>query len=152
MAINSFAIPILTYSFGIIFWTKAELNKLGRVTRKLLTLYGMLHPKADKWWKRAFGGTINLQKEAITGDQNMYLTNEDNNNLNNVDKLKIKLKKLRKEQICNKPLHGQYFKELEKPGKKFRKLLYSELLISLESFLDDLLWTRMGPEIICKPA
>jgi hypothetical protein len=45
-AINAFAIPVLSYSFGIINWTIAELQNLDRKTRKLLTLHRQHHPKA----------------------------------------------------------------------------------------------------------
>jgi len=47
MAITTLAVPVIQYSFGIIKWTKAEIKKLDRQTRKLLTMYGALHPKSD---------------------------------------------------------------------------------------------------------
>ena len=46
-AINTLAVPILTYSFNIINWQLQEIKKLDRKTRKLLTMYKMNHPKAD---------------------------------------------------------------------------------------------------------
>jgi hypothetical protein len=46
-AINSIALPVLQYSFGIIEWTENELNNLDRKTRKNFTMNGMHHPKAD---------------------------------------------------------------------------------------------------------
>ena len=44
-AIGSLA--VLRYSFGIVNWQQEELQKLDRKTRKLLTIHGQHHPKAD---------------------------------------------------------------------------------------------------------
>ena len=41
------AVPVLTYSFGIVNWHQEELQKLDRKTRKLLNIHGQHHPKAD---------------------------------------------------------------------------------------------------------
>ena len=46
-AINSRAVSIIRYGAGIIGWTKAELQALDTKTRKMLTMYGAHHPKAD---------------------------------------------------------------------------------------------------------
>ena len=46
-AIGSLAVPELRYSFGIINWHQEELQRLDRKTRKLLTIHGQHHPKAD---------------------------------------------------------------------------------------------------------
>ena len=46
-AFNTWAIPILRYTGGIMDWTKENLHKLDRKTRKILTMNRMLHPKAD---------------------------------------------------------------------------------------------------------
>ena len=46
-AINSLAVPVLLYTFGVIDWTKTDIQGLDRKTRKLLTMYNMHHPKAD---------------------------------------------------------------------------------------------------------
>jgi hypothetical protein len=45
-AIGSLAVPILTYSFGIVNCHQEELQKLDRKKRKL-TIHGQHHPKAD---------------------------------------------------------------------------------------------------------
>jgi hypothetical protein len=58
-AIGVLAVPVLRYSFGIINWHQAELRKLGRKTRKLLTIHGQHHPKAgvDRLYvSRKYGG------------------------------------------------------------------------------------------------
>ena len=46
-AINTLAVPVVTYSFNIINWTLQELAKLDTKTRKFLTTYKMHHPKSD---------------------------------------------------------------------------------------------------------
>jgi len=47
VAINSFAVPVLRYTAGIINWTVNECAELDRLTRKQMTLFKALHPKAD---------------------------------------------------------------------------------------------------------
>ncbi|XP_047501775.1 uncharacterized protein LOC125047544 [Penaeus chinensis] len=74
-AINSLAVPVPQYSFGIIDWREIEIQEMDRKTRKLLTKYGVLHPKADKdriYIPRSSGGRglIELEsayKSAIVG-------------------------------------------------------------------------------------
>ena len=46
-AINTLATPVVTYSFNIVNWKMEEIRKLGRKTRKLLTMERMHHPRAD---------------------------------------------------------------------------------------------------------
>jgi hypothetical protein len=46
-AINTLAVPVVTYSFNIINWQMKEVKKLDTKTRKLLTSERMHHPKAD---------------------------------------------------------------------------------------------------------
>ena len=46
-AIGSLAVPLLRYSFVIVNWHQEELQKLDRKTRKLLTIHGQHHPKAE---------------------------------------------------------------------------------------------------------
>jgi hypothetical protein len=46
-AIGSLAVPVLRYSFGIVNWQQEERQKLVQKTRKLLTIHGQHHPKAD---------------------------------------------------------------------------------------------------------
>ena len=45
--INSRAVSISRYGAGIIKWTKNELEELDRKTRKLMSMYGVQHPKSD---------------------------------------------------------------------------------------------------------
>ena len=58
-ALNSYALPLLRYSAGIIGWTQTELDDVDRKSRKLLTIYNGLHPKADihrLYIPRKYGG------------------------------------------------------------------------------------------------
>lgn len=45
-AINTYAIPLLSYSFGVIKWSQTELEELNRLNRTELTKYRKLHPKS----------------------------------------------------------------------------------------------------------
>ena len=58
-AINTVAIPVVTYSFNIINWTAEDIKDLDRKTRNLLTEERMHHPKSDvdrMYLPRSFGG------------------------------------------------------------------------------------------------
>ena len=46
-AANTWAVALLRYSAGVVEWTTQELKVLDRKTRKMITLYGALHPKSD---------------------------------------------------------------------------------------------------------
>ena len=66
-AIGSLAVPVLRYSFGNVNWHQEELQKLDRKTRKLLTIHGQHHPKADVYRlyvPRKQGGRGLMQLEA----------------------------------------------------------------------------------------
>ncbi|CAK1593328.1 unnamed protein product [Parnassius mnemosyne] len=45
-AINSYAIPILTYSFGVISWTQGDLTNLQRIINTTLTAHRKHHPRS----------------------------------------------------------------------------------------------------------
>ena len=47
MTVYTWAVSRLRYGAGVINWTKAELESIDRKTRKRMTIYGMLHPRAD---------------------------------------------------------------------------------------------------------
>ena len=46
-AINTLAIPVITYSFNIIDWNISEAKRLDIKVRKRMTTYSMHHPKTD---------------------------------------------------------------------------------------------------------
>ena len=68
MAINSLAIPIVTYGNNIPYWAMPEIKRLGGKVRKLLTINIMHHPKADvdrQYTRRPDGGKGLLQLELM---------------------------------------------------------------------------------------
>ena len=46
-AINTLAIPVVTYSFNVVNWNLEEIKRIDRKIRKLIPLNKMHHPKAD---------------------------------------------------------------------------------------------------------
>ncbi|CAG0895382.1 unnamed protein product [Darwinula stevensoni] len=46
-ATNTFAIPVLVYTFGVLHWTMKELEDVDRATRKTMNLHRSLHPKSS---------------------------------------------------------------------------------------------------------
>jgi len=46
MATNVFCIPLLSYSFGVVEWTKAEVSQFDVMLRKILTAANSHHPRA----------------------------------------------------------------------------------------------------------
>ncbi len=46
-AINTWAVSLVRYSASIVEWTKEDLDVTDRRTRKLMTMNGMLHPRAN---------------------------------------------------------------------------------------------------------
>ena len=66
-AMNTLAVPVVTYSFNIIDWTEQELQNVDRKTRKILSAERMHHPKADvdrMYVPRSEGGRSLIQLEA----------------------------------------------------------------------------------------
>lgn len=83
-AINTLAVPVVTYSFNIIDWTEQEIQNLDRKTRKILTAERMHHPRADvdrMYIPRAEGGRGLIQLEttykATTIGLDAYLQTKD---------------------------------------------------------------------------
>ena len=58
-AINTWAMPSLTYGYGVIKWSLTELERIDTRTRKLLTIKSMFHKKSDitrLYMQRSEGG------------------------------------------------------------------------------------------------
>lgn len=75
-AINSWAVPMLIYSFGIVKWSDVDLNSLDRLTRGLLTKFRCLHPNSSVirlYLPRREGGRglLNIFKLCRTQEQKM---------------------------------------------------------------------------------
>ena len=45
--VNAWAVSLLRYSAAFVSRRKSQLQAIDRKTRKLLTIYGVLHPKSD---------------------------------------------------------------------------------------------------------
>ena len=134
--INSWAVSLLRYGGGLISWKKEELQKLDRKTRKLMTMYGVLHPKSDVdriYISRKEGGRGLIGCEmCIRAEENnlgWYIRNSVESLLKQVRKCKVietelsiakeeyskKVSENRKVQWKQKVLHGQYLRDL--PGE-----------------------------------
>ena len=44
-AINTWAVPVIRYSAGIVDWKNSELCNMDRKTREVLSMYQALHPR-----------------------------------------------------------------------------------------------------------
>ena len=62
MAINQWAVPAITYGFGIINWRKTELLDIDRKTRTLLKAYHVFHNKSnvEKLYLPRKAGTVDF--------------------------------------------------------------------------------------------
>ena len=134
IAVNTWAVSVLRYGAGEINWTKAELESIDRKTRNQMTIYGMLHPRADVqrlYLPRGQGGRgltsvedcVRL-KEAGLAD---YVQSSTRPLMVAVAKegLPLKEKTLTQKQLKeqkgleraeswkNKPLHGQFLRQTE---------------------------------------
>ncbi|XP_030751033.1 uncharacterized protein LOC115878627 [Sitophilus oryzae] len=112
-AINTLAVPVMTYSFGIVDWPRRKLGKVDCKTRKLLTIGGLHHPKADVhrlYIKRRNGGRGLIEIESAF---NSAITSLSNYIALNRDKILIERNKI--ESLEQKRLHGQFYRNLNKP-------------------------------------
>jgi hypothetical protein len=75
-AIGSLAVPVLRNSFGFVNWHREEIQKLDIKTRKMLTIHGQHHPRADTdhlYVPRKEGGRGLLQVEGAHIAQTLNL-------------------------------------------------------------------------------
>lgn len=75
-AINSWAVSVLTYSFGLLNYSDADLNELDRLTRRLLVRFRCHHPRSAVerlYLARNSGGRglINIYRLCKTQEQKM---------------------------------------------------------------------------------
>ncbi|XP_044760879.1 uncharacterized protein LOC123318334 [Coccinella septempunctata] len=67
-AINIWAVPSMTYSFGILTWSVTELREVDRAVRAMLTKYGVHHPHSSTirlYLPRQHGGRGLLNLESV---------------------------------------------------------------------------------------
>lgn len=131
--INSWAVSLLSYSGGIVNWTKSGLAELDRKTRKLLTIHGALHPRSNVtrlYLPRREGerglisveGTINIEER----NSDVYISQSQECLLKaawkrkNVDEIqtpkeyKERMKKKRTADWSGKQLHGLFKRERQR--------------------------------------
>ena len=126
-AINAYAVPVITYTAGVVKWTTEEMSVLNRDTRKILNMYGALHPRADVdrlYLPRKIGGrglkdisdTIECERRSLTE----YIWNNENDPLlrivrkggvyprktEEVTEWKRKTEEEKENRWKQKPLHG----------------------------------------------
>ena len=95
-AINSWAVPVIRYTAGIVNWTQAELGDLDRKTRKLMTANQALHPQSDVdrlYLPIQTGGRGLFQVKQIVEEENRALNDCIKNSTENY------LKEVAKEEI-----------------------------------------------------
>lgn len=98
-ALNTYAIPILTYSFGIVKWSKTDIEQVERMTRTILTKHNYLHPKSaierltirrqdggrglidinHLWQKQLFTLKTFFHTKSLTSDLHKTITHTDHN-------------------------------------------------------------------------
>ena len=128
LAISSRAVSIVRYGAGIIKWTKNELEEFDKKTRKLMSMYGAQHPKADVdrlYLKRCDGGRglIGVEDcvQAEVNSLDKYLSASEEKMLKEVSvsstlenkkhgKSKKDIQKKHQEEYESKALHGQFQK------------------------------------------
>ena len=126
--VNTWAVSLLRYSAAFASWRKSELQAIDRKTRKMLTIYGALHPKShvDRLcipMKEGGRGLISIEdcvEFAIRGlevyvhgseERLIQATRGDKiDGLEAANVLKSSKKEKRLEDREEKALHGQYLR------------------------------------------
>jgi alkylhydroperoxidase/carboxymuconolactone decarboxylase family protein YurZ len=158
-AINMYAVPVIQYTAGVIKWTKEDMNKLNRQTRKMLTMYGALHPRADVdrlYLPRRIGGrglkdmaeTIEKEVRSLTE----YVHKSQRDPLLEIVKAggiypeteedpeawQSRVQKEREDHWKEKALHGQYPRQMEEVtncNARYHWLREGSLKIETEALL-----------------
>ena len=136
-AINTYAVPVVTYTAGIIDWTKEELRQMDTKTRKKMTIYKALHPRADVdrlYLARKKGGRGLLSVENMVNLEKTSLAEYAYNSPEPVmkilideglvkftmptDKKKREIQGERDERWRNKAIHGKWAEIVDKTDPK----------------------------------
>ena len=158
-AINTWAVAIFKYGAGIIQWKTSELKDLDRKSRKIMTMYGGLHPKSDAdrlHVKRKDGsrGLISVER-CIREEENslgFYVANSEENLIRGVSTAEainpretitsVEFKKQRekelKEKCSEKRMHWRFIRETtEKVDKEktWQRLSRGDLKVGTEALL-----------------
>ena len=129
-AINSWAVPVIRYSAGIVDWKNSELRNMDRKIRKVLNMYQSLHPRSNVgrlYLPRSEGGKGLLSLEECVSAEKRSLghylkINEDawlrgaweEGFIKEDEDPKIyreKKSKSKREEWQSKPMHGQFLRQ-----------------------------------------
>ena len=143
MAINTYAIPVIRYTAGIVDWTGEEIKQLDRKTRKLITIYRGLHPRADVdrlYLPRTIGGRELKAVEDTVREEQLALNEYAEKNAFLLDIVRDtaiiqetaetqkeyhqRREKERLQNYKNKPLHGHYIRACEEKIDKENTFLW----------------------------
>ena len=133
-AINTWTASLLRYGEGIVEWTKEDLQKMDRKTRKVMTMNKEFHPKSDTARlyvsrKRGGRGLISCEECVRTEENSLswYIENSNEEMLASINNHKImrngeavepvQHKANRKQRFeadwKEKEMHGQFVRELQ---------------------------------------
>ena len=131
-AMNTWAVAAVRYTAGILDWTVDELKEMDRKTRKIMTMNGALHPRADVdrlYIPRDEGGRGMMSVEEVVRIEECslsdYLKQAEVNRERVLDvfvkdkgkeELKLEQKKKRLDGWQEKSLHGQYPSRINRNG------------------------------------
>ena len=129
-AINTWAVPVIRYSAGIVDWKKLELQNMDRKTRKTMNMYQALHPRANVarlYLPRKEGGKgllsaeecVNIESRALgqylKTNQDEWLKSAWNEKLIKDDEdpetYKERRTRGRQEEWHTKTMHGQFIRQ-----------------------------------------
>ena len=136
-AINTYAIPTLAYSFGVIHWSRTELEEINRLIRTKMTAHRKHHPQASKTrinLPRPEGGRgifdlvqicnkqiqtlrkyfLNSQIYKTIRDADTKLTPLNLNSLQYSPFPDVKSNQQKIEELRSKELHGRFQNDLER--------------------------------------
>ena len=76
LAIDTLAVAVLRYSFGVLDWRNDKLRAMDRMTRKIMTMHRALHPKSDVdgvyvSWRNGGRGLASVEMCARTEENNL---------------------------------------------------------------------------------
>ena len=136
-AVNTWAVPVIRYSAGIVDWKREEAQALDRKTRKLFTIHRALHPRSDVdrlYLPREDGGRgMASIEECINSECNalgQYIQDHEDPWLKaawkekvvtlagDTEEIKRRMKEQRKDNWKGKVLHGQYLRQIEEISTK----------------------------------
>ncbi|KAI5738482.1 hypothetical protein M8J77_007684 [Diaphorina citri] len=120
-ALNTLAVPVLQYSFGIIDWRLDEIRQFDYDTRKFLTMYGMFHPRSDVHRFRISKADYITKAIKIINEYHDDESDHDEDELRAHEKIRsFKPKEAHQNRLKNKwqekALHGQYLQRVNKEG------------------------------------